>query len=142
MPEVNFEWIKQQLEEAKAKVGSGNAAMALLEAWAKIPNLSESMSKEAVALFSKLALNEALSTPQVDKNEVWVQARAGQLVVGDEVRVATNAFKDATGAIHNGRRGKIIAIRYGDVIFKATDGKQPDLEGVHYSPDRLEKRVQ
>lgn len=142
MPEVNFDWVKQQLEEVKAKVGSGNAVLNLLETWAKDTKLSPNMAKEAVEMFSKLALNEALTTPQVDKDEIWVQARAGQLVVGDEVRVATNAFKDATGAIHNGRRGKIIAIRYGDVIFKSTDGKQPDLEGVHYSPDRLEKRVQ
>jgi hypothetical protein len=142
MPEVNFNWVRQQLEEVKAKVGSGNAVLNLLETWAKDTKLSPNMAKEAVEMFSKLALNEALSSPQASIDEVWVQARAGQLVVGDEVRVATNAFKDATGAIHNGRRGKIIAIRYGDVIFKSTDGKQPDLEGVHYSPDRLEKRVQ
>jgi hypothetical protein len=141
MPEVNFDWVKQQLEEVKAKVGSGNAVINLLETWAKETKLSPNLAKEAVEIFSKLALNEALTTPQADKNEVWVPARAGDLVVGDEVRVATNAFKDSTGAIHNGRRGKIIAIRYGDIIFKSTDGKQPDLEGVHYSPERLEKRI-
>ncbi len=142
MPEVNFEWVKQQLQEAKAKVGSGNAVLNLLETWSKEVKLSPNLAKEAIEIFSKLALNEALTTPQVDKDEIWVPARPGDLVVGDEVRVATNAFKDSTGAIHNGRRGKIIAIRYGDVIFKSTDGKQPDLEGVHYAPERLEKRVQ
>lgn len=141
MPEVNFEWVKQQLEEAKAKVGSGNAVLNLLETWSKEVKLSPNLAKEAIEMFSKLALNEALTTPQVDKDEVWVPARPGDLVVGDEVRVATNAFKDSTGAIHNGRRGKIIAIRYGDIIFKSTDGKQPDLEGVHYAPERLEKRI-
>jgi hypothetical protein len=65
----------------------------------------------------------------------------GQLVVGDEVRVLANAFTDKVGVAHNGRRGRVVAIRYGDVIFKSTDDKEPLLDGTHYSPYKLEKRI-
>jgi hypothetical protein len=70
-----------------------------------------------------------------------VPAQAGFLVVADEVRVKWNAFDGDKGKIHNGRRGKIVSIRYGDIIVKTTDGKEPVLEGFHYTPQQLEKRV-
>lgn len=140
MPEVNYEWVKQQLEAAKAKVGSGNAVLKLLEVWEKEAKLSPNLAKEAVEMFSKLALNIPLSVEQ-KSNEVWVPAQPGQLTVGDEVRVLPDAFADTTGVTHNGRRGKIIAIRYGDIIVNSTDGKTPELKGAHYSPYKLEKRV-
>jgi hypothetical protein len=94
-----------------------------------------------VEAFSKLALGKALSEPTAAADEIWVPAQPGQLTVGDEVRVLSDAFTDKTGIMHNGRRGKIAAIRYGDVIFKSTDGKEPSLDGVHYSPYKLEKRI-
>jgi len=140
MPEVNYEWVRQQMEEAKVKVGSGKAVLRLLAAWEEETKLSENLSKEAIEVFSKLALNQALSSP-VKVDEVWVPAQPGQITVGDEVRVINDAFADQAGTIHNGRRGKVTAIRYGDVIFKSTDGKSPQLDGVHYSPYKLEKRV-
>jgi hypothetical protein len=140
MPEVNYEWVRQQMEEAKVKVGSGKAVLKLLAVWEEETKLSENLSKEAIEVFSKLALNHALSTP-VKVDEVWVPAQPGQITVGDEVRVLSDAFDDQAGTIHNGRRGKVAAIRYGDVIFKSTDGKSPELDGVHYSPYKLEKRI-
>lgn len=140
MPEINNEWVRQQLEAAKAKVGSGNAVLKLLEVWAQQTKLSPALAKEAVEMFSKLALNIPLLEDK-NENEVWVQAQPGQLTVGDEVRVLADAFTDTTGTTHNGRRGKIIAIRYGDIIVNSTDGKKPELNGAHYSPYKLEKRV-
>lgn len=141
MPEVNLDWVRQQMQDAKVKVGSGNMVLKLLETWAADSKLSPNLAKEAIEVFSKLALNEALSDPKQSADEVWVQAMPGFIVVGDEVRVKNNAFSDSSGAIHNGRRGKVTGIRYGDIIVNITDGKQPVLNGVHYSPDRLEKRV-
>ncbi len=140
MPEVNNEWVRQQLDAAKAKVGSGTAVLKLLEVWAKETKLSPALAKEAVEMFSKLALNIPLIEEKND-GEVWIQAQPGQLTVGDEVRVLADAFADTTGTTHNGRRGKIIAIRYGDIIVNSTDGKTPELNGAHYSPYKLEKRV-
>jgi hypothetical protein len=141
MPEVNFEWVRQQMQDAKVKVGSGNMILKLLEVWADDSKLSSGMAKEAAEMFSKLALNQALSEPKPNADEIWVQAMPGQIVVGDEVRVKTDAFSDTSGTMHNGRRGKVIGIRYGDIIVNITDNKQPILSGVHYSPDKLEKRV-
>ena len=140
MPEVNFEWVRQQMQDAKVRVAPGVALLALLEAWNDIDKLTQEQAKEAVEMFSKLALGSNIFE-EVKQDEIWIPALPGQLVVGDEVRVLKDAFSDTTGVMHNGRRGKIIAIRYGDVIFKSTDGKEPDLSGVHYSPYKLEKRI-
>ncbi len=139
MPEVNFDWVRQQMQEAKVKIGTGNALLALLETW-DAQKLTDNQVKEVIEYFSKLASGTNIYE-EVVVDEVWVPAQPGQLVVGDQVRVLPNAFTDKTGVLHNGRRGVVIAIRYGDVIFKSTDGKTPVLEGVHYSPYKLEKRV-
>lgn len=127
------------MQDAKVKIGTGTALLALLETW-NAQKLSDNQLKETIEYFSKLAAGENIYEDKT-VDEVWVPAMPGQLTVGDEVRVLSNAFSDKAGVTHNGRRGKIIAIRYGDVIFKSTDGKTPDLEGVHYSPYKLEKRV-
>jgi hypothetical protein len=137
MPEVNYEWVRQQLADAKVKVGPGNAVLKLLEVW-EAQKLSANLAKEAVEIFSKLALNHSLADKASEVDEVWVPVQPGRITIGDEVRTLADAFEDGT---HNGRRGKVIAVRYGDVIFKSTDGKMPVLDGVHYSPYKLEKRV-
>jgi hypothetical protein len=141
MPEVNYDWVRQQLQEAKVKIGSGNAVLKLLEVWETMDKLSPNLAKEAVAVFSKLALNATILTPIDEPDAIWIPLQPGQIKVGDEVRVLTDAFNDSTGVAHNGRRGKVIAVRYGDVIVNSTDGKLPDLKGVHYSPYKLEKKV-
>jgi transcription antitermination factor NusG len=141
MPEVNYDWVNQQMAEAKVKIGSGKAVMELLRVWETMEKLTPGLAKEAVAVFSKLALNKPILEPVEEPDAVWVPAQPGQIKVGDEVRVLSDAFDDKAGVMHNGRRGKVIAVRYGDVIFKSIDGKTPELEGVHYSPYKLEKRV-
>lgn len=140
MPDVNNEWVRQQMQEAKVKIGSGKMVLKLLETWATA-ELSPALAKEAAEVFSKLALGHALSEEKVAEDEIWVPAMPGQMTVGDEVRVLPNAFDGDMGTAHNGRRGKITALRYGDVIFKSTDGKEPALDGTHYSPYNLERRV-
>lgn len=141
MPDVNFEWVSQQMAEAKVKVGSGKAVMRLLETWSSIPDISPKLAQEAIAVFSKLALGTIITSDNENVDEVWVPVQPGQVKVADEVRVLADAFSDSTGVLHNGRRGVVTAVRYGDVIFKSTDGKKPQLDGVHYSPYKLEKRV-
>lgn len=138
MPEVNETWVRSQFEAAKVRVGSGKAVLKLLETWKDI-KLSDAQSKEAVALFSKVALGHALVAES--NEETWEPARPGHISVGDEVRVFLDAYDGDLGTIHNGRRGKVVGVRYGDVIFKSTDGKEPLLDGAHYSPYKLEKRI-
>lgn len=139
MPDISEDWVREQFQAAQVRVGAGNAVLKLLETWRGI-TLSEKMSKEAIEIFSKVALGHSIlpETP----GEVWGPAQAGFIQVADEVRVMSDAFEGALGQIHNGRRGKVVAVRHGDVIFKSTDGLEPDLDSVHYSPYKLEKRYQ
>jgi hypothetical protein len=141
MPEINKEWIAEQLEAAKVKVGSGRAILKLLEAWEQIPKLSENMTEEVLTIFPLIARGHVLKVEENDDDYMWVDLQPGQITVADVVRVKTDAFSDNLGTIHNGRRGKVVAVRYGDVIFNSTDAKSPELKGVHYSPYKLEKRV-
>lgn len=141
MPEINREWVVEQLQAAKVKVGSGKAIMKLLEAWELLPDLSDQMKKEVLEVFPLLANGTILKQEESDDDYTWIPLQPGQITVGDIVRVKADAFTDKLGPIHNGRRGRVAAIRYGDVIFNDTDGKSPELKGVHYSPYKLEKRV-
>jgi hypothetical protein len=140
MPELNPEWIKEQLEAAKVKVGSGKAILKLLEAWEQTATLSDNMTEEVLRVFPLLARGHALKVEITENDYIWVPLQPGQITVGDVVRVKSDGFSDNLGPLHNGRVGSVAAIRYGDVIFNATDGKLPELKGVHYSPYKLEKR--
>lgn len=138
MPSVDYQWVREQLQAHKIRVGVGNTVLELLAAWEKGKHSSK-QNQEVIELFAKFAQNIPLTEEAPD--ETWVPAQPGNIVVGDVVRVKIDAFTDETGRIHNGRRGKVVAVRYGDVIFKSTDGKTPLLDGVHYSPYTLEKRI-
>lgn len=141
MPELNHEWVKEQLEAAKVKVGSGKAILKLLSTWEELPNLSPGILKEVLEVFPKLVLGESLSAEESEEDYYWVDLQPGSITVGDTVRVKSDAFLEKLGTIHNGRRGTVVGVRYGDVIFNDTDGKNPPLKGVHYSPYKLEKRL-
>lgn len=141
MPEINREWAIEQLQAAKIKVGSGKAIMKLLETWETIPDLSENMREEVLKIFPLIVRGVVIKVEEDENDYTWIPLQPGQITVGDVVRVKADAFTDKLGPIHNGRRGTVAAIRYGDVIFNDTDGKKPELKGVHYSPYKLEKRV-
>lgn len=138
-------WVKEQLTENKTKRVVGDTVIKLLNTWAEVkttdpdPDKDQANLSQVIELFSKIALGHAIV--KENKNENWTPAQAGSLVVADDVRVKWNAFDGEKGKIHNGRRGKIVSIRYGDIIVKTTDGKEPLLEGFHYTPQQLEKRV-
>lgn len=139
MSSVDYKWVKEQLTKARTLKGPGDAAIELLKTWETI-DLPEELKSEAVKVFASLAQGHAL-VAEGDGEEVWKPAQPGQLKVADQVRVKKDAFTGSLGKTHNGRRGVIIAIRYGDIIVNSTDGRKPKLEGTHYSPHHLEKRV-
>jgi len=139
MPEVNREWVENQFAAAKIRVGSGKAVLKLLDVWDSV-KLSPDMTREAVEVFSKIALNHALVPDAPD--EKWGPAQPGFILVGDQVRVMADAFDGELGVMHNGRKGVVVAVRHGDVIMTSTDGIEPKLEGVHYSPYKMDKRYQ
>jgi hypothetical protein len=136
MADIDMEWVKTQLQNAKVRKMVGDSAMRLLETW-KDTKIIEKLEQEALDVFYKLASNQPLV--KENKEEVWTPVVPGQIKVADEVRVKLDAFTGELGRLHNGRRGKIVAVRYGDVIIKSTDGKEPLLDGAHFSPYKLEK---
>lgn len=136
---ISEEWVREQFAQARVTQSVGTAVLRLMELWNTM-NHTDKSAAETIAVFSKVALGHAL-TPQNKTAEVWVQAQPGQITVGDEVRVKADAYVGEAGTAHNGRRGRIVGIRYGDVIFKSEDDKTPVIEGAHHSPYMLEKRV-
>lgn len=134
-----MEWVKSQLAEAKVRKVEGDVLLKLIELIESFDKLTEQNKVKIVDLFSKLALGHAYV--QEKTNEVWVPLQPGQVKVADQIRVRFDAFTGALGAAHNGRRGVVVAVRYGDVIIKTNDGKEPVLDGAHYAPQKLEKLV-
>ena len=141
MPKVNYNWVAEQLNAAHVSVLEGETALALLKVWENISPEDPAVGKSILELFTTLAQGHVVVTENPDEEEIWIDVTPGQIVVTDEVRVKADAYDGELGPIHNGRRGKVIAVRYGDIIFRSTDDREPLLDGVHYSPYKMEKRV-
>lgn len=137
MSHVNFDWVKNQLEEAKVSQAVGTSVIRLLEVWDTMNHTGETATATAET-FSKLALGHVLVAQTVPEG-TWVQATPGFIRVSDIVRVRPDAFTGEVGIIHNGRLGRVVGVRSGDIIVKSTDGLEPELDGAHYSPHALEK---
>jgi hypothetical protein len=142
MPELPREWITEQLKAGRTKASVSKIVIHLLKAYEELPaDLNLKDAKEALELLPKLAMGHAVVAENKGP-EVWVPGQPGLFKVGDQVRVLSNAFDGAAGVVHNGRLGRVAAIRSGDIIVDGTDDKMPQLLGAHYSPFKLEKRVQ
>lgn len=138
MAKIDREWVRAQMQGARVKVGTGTMILKLMDTW-ELTKLSPQAEKEVVEFFCKLVLGHSI-TPE-PAGETWVDARPGALIVGDVVRIKSDAFDGVLGPIHNGRRGVIVAVRYGDIVVRSTDGLTPLLDGTSYRPDVLQKRV-
>lgn len=139
MGDLDMGWVKSQLQAAKVRKAVGDATMQLVELFDSIENLTPEFRKQTVDMFSKLALGHIVI--KENKNETWVPCQPGFIKVTDVVRVRADAFDGELGMLHNGRRGVVVGVRYGDVIIKSNDDKLPVLDGAHYPPQKLEKLV-
>ena len=139
MGELDMDWVKSQLQAAKVRKPVGDATLKLVELFDSLENLTPEFKNKTIEMFSKLALGHIVI--KENKNESWSQVRPGDIRVTEEVRVKADAFVGELGMLHNGRRGVVVGVRYGDVIVKMTDGKEPALEGAHYPPQKLEKLI-
>jgi hypothetical protein len=131
-------WVKTQLQAAKVRKPVGDATIALIELFDSF-TLTDEQRAKSMEMFSLLGLGHAYV--KTNKNELWMPVRPGDIKTADEVRVRADAYEGETGTLHNGRRGVVVGVRYGDVIIRSTDGKSPALEGAHYPPQMLEKLV-
>jgi hypothetical protein len=140
MAKTDIEWVKNQLTNAKVPQAVGTAVMRLMDVWVSM-NHTEKTRGKTLELFIELAMGHAIVPEELPLNGRWIPVQPGQIVVGETVRVKTDAYDGDLGMMHNGRIGRIVGIRYGDVIIKTTDEKEPVLDGAHYSPHMLEKFI-
>jgi hypothetical protein len=139
MAEVDNDWVRSQLTENKTKKVVGDSVLKLLATWEQLKQPTDKNAKDIINIFSKLALGHSIIEDNPD--ESWIVAQAGFIKVADTVRVRSNAFDGEQGKAYNGRRGRVVGVRYGDVIVKTDDGKTPVLDGIHFKPENLEKLV-
>lgn len=139
MGNLDMNWVKAQLEQAKVRKIVGDAVIKLIEVFDGFDKMTIEHQEKAVELFSKLALGHAYVVENT--KETWVPVQPGQIKVADQVRVKSDAFDGPLGVAHNGRRGVVVGVRYGDIIIRTTDGKEPILDGAHYAPQKLEKLI-
>jgi len=134
--EFDKEWALDQLSAAKVTLPVGNTVLKLLEAWEGLPELNTpEQTEEALRLFTQLAQGTAV----VDTTERWIPAQSGMMIkIGATVRIAPDAFKGSAGKIHNGRKGRVVAKRSGDIIIDSTDDKNPKILSAHYPPNVVE----
>lgn len=138
MPDVDYEWVKGQLKGAKVPKDVGNGVLALFKTYEglEVHPLNEERTAE---VFAHLAQGRAMFAETEDH---WIRISIGAHVeVGDTVRVRADAFPGDAGRTHNGRTGRVVAKRSGDVIVKSTDDREPAFDSAHYPPDTLEKLV-
>lgn len=104
-------------------------------------NPSDEDRDKAVEIFSKVSKGHDFKEDESDT--IWVQAKAGALIVGDYVRVKKDAFSHQPATAHNGREGRIVALRYGDIYVKYNDfAPTTGMNSVRHTAESLEKRVQ
>lgn len=110
--------------------------------WAEQDRLlvSKELVSEAIEVFSTLSKGHRLMPEAPD--EVWIPARNGILTVGDSVRVRGDAYSAHPATDHNGRTGRITAIRYGDIhVYYDAKPEETIHSSVRHKADMLEKRV-
>ena len=140
MPEVSRQWVASQLEQAKVTKQVGDSVIALMKVWETL-DIKDKNAKTVVEIFSKLATNTAV-VENAAEDEVWVPARPGAIKVGDTMMVLPDAYDHPELApVHNGRRGRVVRISYGNIVLAYTDGKEPQISMAHHSPFKLKKLV-
>jgi hypothetical protein len=140
MADIDMDWVRDQMTRGKVKQGAGTSVLRLLEVWNTM-NHTDKSAKEAIEVFSKLAMGHAIAEEKPPMQGTWVPCQPGQIKVAEIVRVKSDAFTNVQGERHNGRVCRVVAVRYGDIICKSIDDREPVLDGTHYSPHDLEKLI-
>lgn len=141
MAKVNLDWVKEQFSEMKVRVVVGKSILKLLETWNEM-TLTDEQAKTVAELFTKLSQNQSVIPEKGD--EIWIDVIPGQIKVSDTVRIKSDAYTDTElSAMHNGKRGTIVAIRSGDVIVKYDNVQDAGSNATdpRHSPYKLQKRI-
>jgi hypothetical protein len=130
-------WEDEQMGEARIPKEAADVVRRLLNAWVEVTVPSKHQDL-ILHTFQELARGHSLVVPDLP-TERWETVTPGRVHTRDTVRVKRDAYSDDVGRMHNGRRGRVIGVRYGDIIIKYEDGRQPPFEAVHHAPAKLER---
>ena len=135
---VDVLWVHRQFEAARLAKNVGNPVIDLLTTWEEL-DVDPKLVPEILDVFREVAQGHALLPNESE--QTWVEAQRGNIVVGNTVRVRLDAYSGPAGQYHNGRVGKVVGIRNGDIIFRSNDDVPPFIDGAHYPPEKLERLV-
>lgn len=134
-------WADDQMSRLDMPASMRNLANKLLDVYwghTELEKLSPNEAQKLLGTFATLAQEKIIVEDEPEA--VWVDAKPGELVIRDRIRVKRGAYDGPTGEYHNGRYGVITAIRMGKVYVRYTDGgPNTDLQG--HNPSELEKRI-
>lgn len=114
----------------------------LSAAWSEQERLSleEETVREAIDILRTVSRGHRIVPEAPD--EVWIPAKNGILVVGDTVRVRGDAYDTHPATLHNGRVGRITAMRYGDIhVYYNALPEETIHTSVRHKATELEKRI-
>lgn len=99
-----------------------------------LPEPARQTASNAVA---KLVRGESIAVEKPDDR--WGPVIPGAYSIGDKVRVKPDAYSELLPAQrHNGRRGRVTAVRNGLAIVLYDDSPSVDLQHQH-SPEKLQR---
>lgn len=134
---LDKKWLNNQFKLDKTDPDVVRRIMALLEASEEPTHLDDKLD-EVLEKFSKLARGQMIADPEPEAK--WLSGAVQTPGVGQTVRVPPDKFTGQRGQALNGRVGKVVAVRYGDVIFNTTDDLEY-IEGLRLRPHELEIKI-
>ncbi len=133
----NEKWLAAQFEADKTDAAVANLIIAHLKTWESL-DVKEGKEDDILERFVKLAKGQMIADPEPDAK--WLSGAVQTPGVGQTVRVPPDKFTGHRGQALNGRVGKVVAVRYGDVIFNTTDDLEY-IEGIRLRPHELEIKI-
>lgn len=133
----NEKWLADQFSADKTSPETARKIISLLKTWDGL-SVEDGQEDEILGRFVKLAKKQMIADPEPDAK--WLAGSIQTPGVGQTVRVPPDKFTGHRGQSLNGRVGKVVAVRYGDVIFNTTDDLEY-IEGIRLRPHELEIKI-
>lgn len=138
MTKVSLKWAAEQLKLAEVPENVAEPVLILLDEL-NDAKADEPTYETIISIFASLALSRPIYEPAPEAE--WRTVQRGFIRVSDIVRIKPDAFEGTAGEQQNGRVGRVVAIRSGNILVSTTDNREPKIESHHYDPEKLDKRV-
>lgn len=137
MMDINWDWVKDQLEKARVPQEHATSVTRLLETLETM-RLSDDPLRSVLDTFQRLSLGYTIVPDSA--NERWVEVLPGNYAIGNTVRVKSDAYDGKKSTLHNGRRGRVVAVRSGKTVVLYDDTENNE-EQYYHDPSVLERLV-